>query len=204
MKTTIREFYDKLNQFINFYNPNFEFNGDAKVSSILLFKEGLSRISEWRIVLNSSKFTFNNKEDFNLFSDISANLTNEMEDYGLYVEKIKEKTMNYNSRNFNFLFLYLYVYWDVLQNRIEIGKYGKENPYIPFVKIFENKNLIYFRDWFQINGVTMKKSKITRLPSLDNDFLDYIDFKCKLIGSDGIPNQERVNELWQEFQSLNK
>lgn len=202
MKPILKEFYVKLNELINLYNPNFEFNGNANVSSILLFKEGLFRINEWRSILNSSKSTFNNNDDFNLFTDIDSTWINEIEDYSLYIQKIKEITMNYNSRNFNFLFIYLFIYWEIYQNRTEIIKYGKENPYTPLVKIFKNKNLIYFRDWFQINGVTMKKNKISKLPSLDDAFFNYIDSKYKLVGSDGIPNQERVDELWQEFQNL--
>ena len=45
-------------------------------------------------------------------------------------------------------------------------------------------------------------SKPFKLPSIDDNFLDYIDSKCKLMGSDGIPNQERVNQLWEEFQQI--
>ncbi len=94
MKPTIKEFYVKLNELINFYNPNFDFNGNAKVSSILLFKDGLFRISEWRNILNSSKITFNDKEDFNLFSDINTNWINEMEDYSYVKRQQKVDTIS--------------------------------------------------------------------------------------------------------------
>ncbi len=201
MKPTLKKFYVRLDELINLYNPDFQFNGNYKVSSILLFKEGLIRINEWRSIINSSKISFNDSEDFNLFNDINAPWINEIEDYSLYVERIKEMTINYNSRNFNFLFIYLFIYWEIYQSRDEIRNYGKENPYIPLVKIFKNKNLVYFRDWFQINGVTMKKNKITHLPSLDDSFLNFIDSKCELFGSTGIPSQEKINELWEEFQN---
>ena len=65
--------------------------------------------------------------------------------------------------------------------------------------------MVYKREGVNVSNITMRSfSKPFKLPSLDDDFLDYIDSKCKLVGSDGIPNQERVNELWEEFQILNK
>lgn len=79
-----------------------------------------------------------------------------------------------------------------------------DNPYEGLIKLFKSDN-IYIREGINVSGVTMRNSSMNlKLPSLNDNFLDYIDSKCKLMGSDGIPNQERVDELWQEFQSLNK
>lgn len=54
-----------------------------------------------------------------------------------------------------------------------------------------------------ICGVTIIYGKKDfKLPSLNDDFLSFIDTNCKLMGSDGIPNQEETNRLWEEFQNL--
>lgn len=37
------------------------------------------------------------------------------------------------------------------------------------------------------------------MPSIEDEFLDYIDSRCKVHGTSNIPNQEKVNELWNEF-----
>ncbi len=47
----------------------------------------------------------------------------------------------------------------------------------------------------------VRKQTDFRLPSLDYAFLDYIDSVCERNGgSGGIPNQEKTNQLWKEFQ----
>ena len=63
--------------------------------------------------------------------------------------------------------------------------------------------MVYKREGINVSNITMRNfSKPFKLPSIDDNFLDYIDSKCKLMGSDGIPNQERVNQLWEEFKQI--
>lgn len=40
------------------------------------------------------------------------------------------------------------------------------------------------------------------LPSFDNNFLDFLDKKSDRLADNGIPNPEKVNELWEEYQSI--
>ena len=104
--------------------------------------------------------------------------------------------------------IYLFIYWNLLIEKN--GNPYKElpNPYEPVFKIIiRGGDIVYSEGFFTISRIDIGNNLKTLnliLPSLDDNFLDYIDSKCKLVGSDGIPNQERVNELWEEFQILNK
>ncbi|MEG0983965.1 hypothetical protein [Algoriella sp.] len=80
------------------------------------------------------------------------------------------------------------------------------NPYLSVIKILlRGGHIFYNNTYYNVSDIDIRKSPNTLnfiLPSIDDNFLDYIDSKCKLMGSDGIPNPEQVNELWQEFQQI--
>ncbi len=203
MKPTHEEFFNKIDEFINENNPTLSFGAEDKVSSILLYKDFIRRLYLWKTELNLPFLMYGKKEIFNLLNDINPVWLNDLvsfEDYEQYI--INNYT--YSSSNLNYFFLYLFIYWEFYKNSEEIQEYNYlEQPYESVIKIFANKNNIYKRDVIIISGVSIiYGNKDFKLPSLDDNFLNFIDSKCKLMGSNGIPNQERVNELWEEFQSL--
>ena len=210
MKPTKEEFYNKLNTFIKQNNPTLSFDGEDKVSSILLFKDFMTRLHIWKNELHTEFINFD-AINLNLFNDLHINIgeDSDIEETMFYNEYINFLRQNFNLnnlRNKNYLFIYLFIYWELYKDSEEIKKYSYlEHPYESIVKIVARKNMVYKREGVNVSNITMRSfSKPFRLPSLNDNFLDYIDSKCKLVGSDGIPNQERVNELWDEFQILNK
>lgn len=194
-------------------DPNiFELNNKNKVSSILLFKDYISKLKFWKDLLNKEYKPFGtsiNIEENNIIKDVNLDFLKEMVSFDKFYSELKNtfqvREDLVGGRIINYFFIYLFIYWEVFKQRDEMIEYKiYDNPYEGLIKLFKNDN-IYIREGINVSGVTMRNSSMNlKLPSLNDNFLDYIDSKCKLMGSDGIPNQERVDELWHEFQSLNK
>ena len=198
---TNKDFYIKLEEIISDNNPNLLMQDDHKISSILLFKDFLRQFEDLKQILNSTNSGYN-RTSFNLLNDIDSSWISKTQNYDEYVEYIKDKSNNYTSRNYIYIFIFIYINWEIFKNEIELLDLKVKNPYYPIIKIFKRRNLIYLFDGYSINGVKLFMKSTLKLPSIDDNFLDYIDSKCKLVGSDGIPNQERVNQLWEEFQQI--
>lgn len=202
MKPTKEEFYIKFNDFIKENNPTLSFEGEDKVSSILLFKDFMRRLNIWKECLHT-KFNNFDRKNLNLFNDLNFD-NSLLEEYESFSEYIRLNFDNYSGLNYNYFFIYIYIYWELYKNSLEInGCEDVENPYESIVKIVANKNMVYKREGINVCNITMRDlSKPFKLPSLDDNFLKYIDSKCKLVGSGGIPNQNETDELWREFQQL--
>lgn len=202
MKSTREIFFNNVNKFIQQNNSTLSFDSVYKVSSILLFKDFVRRLYLWKTELNIPFIMYGKREIFNLFNDLNPNWLGELVPYEEYEQHLIENYI-YSSSNLNYLFVYLFVNWEIFKDYDEIVKYNHlESPYESVIRIFANKNNIYKRDVIIISGVSIIFGKKNfKLPSLDNDFLNFIDSKCKLQGSDGIPNQEETNLLWEEFQT---
>ena len=208
MKPTKVQFYNQLNKLIKEINPTLSFDGEDKVSSILLFKDFMTRLHIWKKELNTNFMNFD-AINLNLFNDLHISIGEDLdiEETIFYNEYITFLRQNYNLNsllNKNYLFIHLFIYWELYKDSEEIKKYNYlEHPYESIVKIASRKNMVYKREGINVSNITMRNfSKPFKLPSIDDNFLDYIDSKCKLMGSDGIPNQERVNQLWEEFQQI--
>ncbi|MCQ9637797.1 hypothetical protein MP478_00175 [Chryseobacterium sp. WG14] len=190
----------------------FSKNNSDNISSILLFKDYIFRLKTWKDTLNIEYIPFGkflNLDRNNLLIDINPEWNNEMMPYSEFCSHLNDQ-LNISlpqGRIQNSLFIYLFVYWEIYKSHPLIMKIMQENPklshpYEGIVKIFRN-DYIYVMEGINISGVTMRNSSMNlKLPSIEDSFLEYIDLECKLIGNDGIPNQEKVNELWQKFQSL--
>ncbi|WP_152606081.1 hypothetical protein [Empedobacter falsenii] len=188
----------------------FHLNNENKVSSILLFKDYISHLKKWKELLGTDYRPFGtslNLQENNLIKDVNEDFLKELTSFEVFFNNFKDKfKIDENligGRVINYWFIYLYIYWEFFKQKEKFKKIkGYSNPYNSLIKLFKNDN-IYIREGINVSGVTMRNSSMSlRLPSLDDDFLGYIDSKCKLVGSDGIPNQERVNELWEEFQQI--
>ena len=58
-------------------------------------------------------------------------------------------------------------------------------------------------DQSNVAGIDIRKDDKDlsfRMPSIDDSFLDYIELKCPLWGTNGVPSQEKVNDLWEAFE----
>ena len=98
----------------------------------------------------------------------------------------------------------MFVYWSIYENNEEVSIHNLPNPYLPVIKIIERAKTIYTQNGqFQIGNITFnnfEKYKSFVMPSLDEDFLNFIDKKIHK-SMRNIPNQEKTNQLWVEFQS---
>jgi hypothetical protein len=104
--------------------------------------------------------------------------------------------------------LYAYLCWEVCKNNDQLNIYRNlPNPYEPVIKILARGNHIKRGEMATIEIDILPVFKNldftkTFLPSYNTDFLNYIDEVSERSGSRGIPNIEKTNELWEEFQKL--
>ena len=188
------------------------FEKEKSIANILLFKHYLQTMYKWydRLSLEWDYKITKRKEGHNLIEIINPILSNELIDMEYFRSNLLNDTSFNTSkyREFDYLFVYLSVYWNILEDTYFSQYKDLPKPYEAPLKILLRGGHIFYNDtYYNVSGIDIRKSDKTLnfiLPSLENDFLDYIDSRCRLIGSDGIPNQERVNELWEEFQSLKK
>ena len=114
MKPTREQFYNQLNKFINETNPTLSFDGEDKVSSILLFKDFMTRLHIWKNELHTEFINFD-AINLNLFNDLHINIgeDSDIEETMFYNEYINFLRQNFNLnnlRNKNYLFIYLFIY----------------------------------------------------------------------------------------------
>lgn len=181
------------------------------VSNILLFKDYLSRIKLWyeELGLVFSFDIIRNKDKNDLVKLLFPEIYEELLEIEFYRNNLLDDfNIGKNKyRSFDYLYIYLSIYWDLLklQNKQIFEKYKHlPDPYDPVFKMIINGGGVLYREgYFNVSGIDISKKDKTinfTMPSLDDSFLEYIDSHNKLLGSDGIPNQEKVNELWQEYQ----
>lgn len=166
----------------------------------------------WKNLLNKEYKRFGtslNIEYNNILKDINPKFSDEMIPfYNLFNEfnnefQIREDLIG--GRVLNYMFIYYFIYWEYFKNSEEIKNYSScSNPYESLVKLFRYDR-IYLWEGINICDITMRDNSTNLiLPSIEDDFLNFIDSKCKLFGSEGIPNQIRVDILWNEFINICK
>lgn len=183
-------------------------NKESKsVSNILLFKDYLRTMYEWYNELGV-EWNYNitkRKEGHNLINIISSKLMENSLDLDYFrLNMLNDTNFGLSEyRSLDYYIIYLYIYWELLKGSRELSKFNKPNPYTPALKILLRGGHINYVDKnYNVSGIDIRKDNKTfefKMPSIEDEFLDYIDAKCKLIGSDGIPNQNIVNKLWKEF-----
>lgn len=182
-------------------------------ASVLLYKDYLSKMYEWYVMLGiEEKWLINiykTKDGHNLFHLIDPELKNDLidlEDFRAnYLNDIT--ILNSKYRGFEYIYVYLYIYWQIFKNSPRFEKYQNlADPYEPVIKIFLRGNHVCKGEMstIEVDNLPVKRQTDFRLPSLDYDFLEYIDEICIRSGSGGIPNQEETNQLWKDFQKLKK
>lgn len=188
----------------------FENNIRNKISSVLLFKDYITRLKAWKKALQIEYIPLGrniNLDRNNVLTDIVPDLEHEMisyQEFSDYVFEILNIRIS-NGRYKNGLFIYLYIYWQIFKDSAKVELMMIENPelkhpYDGIIKIFRH-DYIFQHDGLNIMGLTMGNSGVS-LPSIDDLFLDFLDKKCQYIGGFIIPEQSEIDKLWQEFQNL--
>ncbi len=188
----------------------FENNIQNRISSVLLFKDYITRLKAWKKALQIEYIPLGrniNLDRNNILTDIVPDLDHEMisyQEFSDYVFKILNIRIS-NGRYKNGLFIYLYIYWQIFRDtpqvKLIMAEYPDlQNPYDGIVKMFRH-DYIFRNDGLAILGVTMGNSGVA-LPSVDDLFLEFLDKKYPYSGGFIIPGQSEIDELWQEFQNL--
>ena len=204
--TEQEKFYSILNKLVKDNSKLLELNHENKVSSVLLFKDYIFRLRLWKNQLNAEYIAFSRKINFDnhdLINNINTDWKNEIPSLLDYYDYLM---INFNVKNIgykivNYIYIYMYVCWEVFKDKEEIRKHNLSNPYEGLLKLFV-RDYLSISEGVNIGHVTTNHNKCINfyLPSLIDEFLDYIDLKFRLLGSDGIPNQEEINQVWEEFQ----
>ncbi|MFB0494489.1 hypothetical protein ABID99_000726 [Mucilaginibacter sp. OAE612] len=174
-------------------------------SNILLFREYQSRLFAWKVALNFDGNDFFNKRKsyHNLFLDLNPVWIEELIPEDKIVTDLNSAgwdNIRSGFREYMGYFMFLFVNWGLFEEKEEIKRFvNLSHPYEPLFMILRRRGLIDFSDnKFVINGQTyLKYDNNFKLPSTDDDFLDFVDTKAT-----DFPNQDAVNDLWSEYQTL--
>ncbi|MET3502604.1 hypothetical protein ABIC45_004228 [Mucilaginibacter rubeus] len=174
-------------------------------SNILLFREYQSRLFAWKVALNFNGNDFFNKRKsyHNLFLDLNPVWIEELIPEDKIVTDLNSAgwdNIRSGFREYMGYFMFLFVNWGLFEEKEEIKRFvNLSHPYEPLFMILRRRGLIDFSDnKFVINGQTyLKYDNNFKLPSTDDDFLDFVDTKAT-----DFPNQDAVNDLWSEYQTL--
>lgn len=178
-------------------------------ASFLLFKDYLRKLYIWYKELNiTSKWedSIYTKAGHSLTHLIAPNLILDiidLEDFRInYLDDIVIDKSKY--RGFEYIFIYYSIYWDIFKGHPEFKKFSNlPNPYDSVIKILLRGSHIYRGEMgtIEVDNLPIKNDNTFILPSLDDNFLDFLDLKCKRRDSLGIPSQLETNNLWVEFQN---
>ena len=191
------------------------FEKKNRISNVLLFRDYLRKLDECKIRLGGESdkiFLSKGKKFHNVFLLIKSSWSEQMktqQDFNNDLRDMKNIDLK-GGRFHDDLFVYLYFCWEVYGECIEIKETSLSNPYEPVMRIIERSEFIYSHSGnIIIDDVTinnLEKYYHFQMPSLEYDFLDYIDeiFTSSGASYGGIPNQEKTNQLWEEFQKIKK
>ncbi len=182
------------------------------VSNIVLFKDFIGKMFIWNNELRALPFSYS------IFTSVYPNLIKFIDEgyYQSHSHPSKEfreyvyskiKTVEKSKiGNLHALYVYVCIYWCEYIDKIDFSKYSHlPDPYENIVKIFQRGGTIGKVDrTIMINGKYIsRKPKYFdyRLPSIEDDFLDFIDEKCGN-NDDNVPKQEELNLLWKEYEAI--
>jgi hypothetical protein len=196
------EKYQKILKNFNYiYTTDIRF----KYSDIVLFREYQTRLYAWKqeLNLNTPDFFNKSKEYHNLLADLFQDWESKVIPFDDIINDLKKLGIPFvdnTLRDFQGFLLSLYVNWEILKkDNTEINNYTYlKHPYFPIYKIILRGGLIQLvHNKFMIdNKIYLRYDNQFSLPSLEDDFLNYIDSNVT-----DFPNQEKVNQLWENFKS---
>lgn len=198
---------DKYKYELNYISSKYKYNDlKFRYSNILLFREYQSRLYMWKKILKLDHFDdfYKGRSSHNLFIELAPNWISEL----IQEEQVFNDLQNlgFNNliatfRQYDAFFVSMYINWEIFKDKPEIQIFSElPHPYEPVFKIFSRGGTISnIHSAFEIDRqeTYIKHNNNFKLPSLNEDFLDFVDSNVS-----DFPNQELVNELWDEFQKL--
>ncbi len=204
MKEIDKKFQKELKKIL----PLGKLEKSSRISHILLFKEYRRRLILWwkelgrdfvsppkeRSQQNLLPLIF--PENYKSFKDIDEFRVNDL-------DKTNFNTSKY--RGFDYLFIYLFIYWEIFEDSEQLKKYNSlPHLYLPVMRIVQRGGTIsQYGGYFIISNMEVSRNPKYNsfiLPSMDDDFLDYVDDRC---GGNtmNIPSQDEIDLLWKEYNS---
>jgi hypothetical protein len=202
-------FDQKFNEFnsLEYKSQNF-----INTSGVLLFKEYLKRIYSWYTSLNKIEkwnTIFRTDTNHNIVYLINPKILDNIISLEDFKSILSDDTRFDRSRKaLDIPILYAYLCYEVFKNDSQFDVFKNlPNPYEPVIKLLTRGNHIVRGEMgtIEIDMLPIFKDldfSSIFLPSYDDPFLNYIDTECIRSGSGGIPNPEKTNQLWEEFQKI--
>jgi hypothetical protein len=205
----MENFQDKLNELKN------QIKGrkiQTDTSGILLFKDFLSKMEEWNNVIGFPQDWLNKisrqHDLLNIVGIIAPDLLKNVISLNDFRNNNPQNGDTFNlssARSLDAGLIHALFCWDFFKNNSVFDKFKNlPNPYDSIKELYITGHYVDKSEPTKItidSKFDVRKQTDFRLPSLDYAFLDYIDSVCERNGgSGGIPNQEKTNQLWEEFQ----
>ncbi|WP_182959570.1 hypothetical protein [Pedobacter gandavensis] len=155
----------------------------------------------WKTRLHQETVQFLRRKEFsNLFIDLNLNEVDGFISEEMAIKDLQEigvKGLN-SGRFYEAFFMSMVINWQLFKSRSEIQSHADLlSPYEPVCKLLSRGGAIFVSEGHFIidsfDAYLSSKSPIL-LPSLEDEFLNYIDEHCS-----DFPNQLKINGLWDGF-----
>ena len=204
----MENFQDKLKEFKRQIKGR---KTESDTAGILLFKDFLSKMTEWN---HSIGFTddwvnkISRQHDLlNIVGIVAPDLLKNVISLNDFRSNTPQNGDTFNLSSAGSLdagLIHGLFCWDIFKNNSVFDKFKNlPNPYDAIKILYITGHYVDKSEPSKItidSNFDVRRQTDFRLPSLDYDFLDYIDEQCQRSGSGGIPNQEKTNQLWEEFK----
>lgn len=205
----VEKFNSLFKDFLSTQNNSYT---TINTASILLFKEYLKRMRLWyeRLdILDRWFYIYRLDDGHNLIKLVAPELLNNIKTLDDFKNQYYNGLYTTSLRNeLNVSILYGYLCGELFKDYPQLDEFRSlVDPYEPVIKILQRGNNIRRGEMKTIeidNQIVFSDFDFEKvyLPSFDNKFLDFLYKKSDRLADNGIPNPEKVNKLWQEFQEL--
>ncbi|WP_185151777.1 hypothetical protein, partial [Chryseobacterium sp. SN22] len=178
---------------------------------VLLFKEYLKRMRVWYESLNMIEkwfLMYRLDEAHNIVYFVDSHLLDSVISLEEFTKTFNVGMFYLDNKGLDIPILYGYICWQLFKEYPQFNEYkALPDPYETVIKILQRGNNIRRGEMksIEINGqVIFKDLDFTKnyLPSFDDKFLNYIDNTCERSADKGVPNSEKIQEMWKEFRAL--
>ncbi len=204
------KFNSVFEDFFNTRNNNYT---AVNTASILLFKEYLKRMRLWyeRLdILDRWFYIYRLDDGHNIIKLVAPELLNNIKTLDDFKNQYYNGLYTTSLRNeLNVSIVYGYLCWELFKDYPQLDDFRNlVDPYEPVIKILQRGNNIRRGEMKTIeidNQIVFSDFDFEKvyLPSFNDEFLDFVNNKSDRLADSGIPNPERVDELWEEFQKDN-
>jgi hypothetical protein len=184
---------------------------DSDTAGILLFKDFQSKMNDWNLEIGFTDDWINKISRQHDLLNIVGIVAPDLLENVISLNEFRNNdpqigdTFNLSSaRGLDAGLIHALFCWDLFKDNPVFDKFKNlPDPYDAIRVLYITGHYV---DKPEPNKITIDSKYIVRaqtnfrLPSLEYGFLDYIDEICERSGSDGIPNQEKTNQLWEDFQ----